>query len=73
MTPQSIEVDGRYRDAVVVNLSAREDAPKQRKRERALAATCPSDDTDALASLDLEVQVVQHFGAVLDRIPPRSM
>lgn len=73
MTPQSIEIDGRYGNPIIVNLSTREDTPKQRKRERTLAATCPSDDTDALASLDLEVQVVQHFGAVLDRIPPRSM
>lgn len=73
MTPQSIEVDGRYRDAIVINLSAREDAPKQRKRERTLAATRPSDDTDALSSLDLEVEVVQHLGTVLYRIAPRSV
>lgn len=71
MTPQRIEVDGRYRDAIVVNLSTREDTPKQRKRERTLAATRPSDDTDALASLDLKVEVVQHLGAVLNYIAPR--
>lgn len=73
MTPQSIEVDGRYGNAIIVNLSTRKDTPKQRERERTLAAARPSDDTDTLASLDLEVEVVQHLGAVLYRIAPWSV
>jgi hypothetical protein len=64
VAPKCVEVQGRRRQAVVVDFAVGDDASEKGERECALARSGAAYNADALAGLDLEGEVVEHDRAV---------
>lgn len=64
--PQCVKIHRRGRQSIVENFSFRDDTPQQRQGQGTLSTPGASNYTHSLTRLYLEIEIMQHAGAILN-------